>query len=188
MANTLFTYDHWMESVGIPIHRGFYIEDLKTVELDWWEERQCNAAFMQLMGQEGVTSAIIMEIPPGKTLPPQRFALDEVVYVADGRGLTTVWGKEGGTKKSFEWQKHSMFLLPHNTYHQLSNMQGDNPVRLLRYSYFPLALSAVQEPDFFFKNPCLENAPQTLSSCPTYLDGSDISAAITANLVRPNDL
>ena len=33
-----YTYDRWMESVGIPIHRGFFIEDLRTVELGWWEE------------------------------------------------------------------------------------------------------------------------------------------------------
>ena len=40
-----FTYDRWMESVGIPIHRGYYVEDLRTVELGRWEERGCNAAF-----------------------------------------------------------------------------------------------------------------------------------------------
>ena len=34
-----FTYDRWMESVGIPIHRGYYVEDLRTVELGRWEER-----------------------------------------------------------------------------------------------------------------------------------------------------
>ncbi len=28
-----YTYDRWMESVGIPIHRGYFIEDLRTVEL-----------------------------------------------------------------------------------------------------------------------------------------------------------
>ncbi len=142
-----------MESKGIPIHRGYYIEDLRTVNLEWWEERQCNAAFMQLMGQEGVTSALIAEILPGKTLPPVKFALDEIVYVIEGRGTTTVWANEGGPKKTFEWQKHSMFLIPHNYYHQITNMQGDNVVRLLRYSYLPLAMSAVQDANFFFNNP-----------------------------------
>ena len=37
-----YTYDRWMDSVGIPIHRGYFIEDLRTVELGWWDERQCN--------------------------------------------------------------------------------------------------------------------------------------------------
>ncbi len=148
-----FTYDRWMESVGIPIHRGYYVEDLRTLELGWWEERQCKAAFFQLMGQEGVTSALVTEIDPGKTLPPLKFALDEIVYVAEGRGLTTIWPAEGSPKKTFEWQKHSMFMVPHNYWHQFSNMQGDKPVRLLRYNYLPLTLSGIRDPEFLFNNP-----------------------------------
>jgi len=75
--------------------------------LGWWDERQCNAAFIQLMGQEGITSATVMEIPPGKTLPAVKFALDEVIYVLQGRGVTTVWTDDRGPKKTFEWQDHS---------------------------------------------------------------------------------
>jgi oxalate decarboxylase/phosphoglucose isomerase-like protein (cupin superfamily) len=148
-----YTYDEWMESTSIPIHKGYYIEDLKTVELDWWEKRQCKAAFIQLVGQEGVSSACVTEIAPGKTLPPVKFALDEIVYVVDGRGLTTISAGQGKPKKSFEWQKHSMFLIPHNYVHQLSNMQGDKPVRLLHYSYMPLTLSGVRDVKFLFDNP-----------------------------------
>ena len=75
-----YTYDEWMESQGIPIYRGYYIEDLRTLQLGWLDERQCNSAFIQLVGQEGVTSARVTEIPPGKTLPPLKCALDEIVY------------------------------------------------------------------------------------------------------------
>ena len=32
-----YTYDDWMASTGIPIHRGYFIKDLRTVELGWWE-------------------------------------------------------------------------------------------------------------------------------------------------------
>lgn len=148
-----FTYNRWMESIGIPIHQGYYLEDLKTLELGWWEERQCRAAFIQLLGQEGVTASWLTEIPPGKSLPPMHFALDEVIYVVEGRGLATVWQEESKTKKTFEWQQNSLFLLPHNYSRQLSNMQGDKPVRLLHYSYLPIAMSAIPEPLFFFDNP-----------------------------------
>ena len=51
-----FTYDRWMKSKGIPIHRGYFIEDLRTIELEWWEERGCKSAFIQLLGQEGVSA------------------------------------------------------------------------------------------------------------------------------------
>ncbi len=148
-----FTYDYWMESTGVPIHRGYYVEDLRTLELGWWEERQCVSAFIQLAGQEGVSSARVSEIPPRQTLPPLKFALDEVVYVAAGRGLTTIWYDNSSVKKSFEWQEHSLFMIPNGCTHQLSNMQGDKAVRLLHYNYLPLAMSAIPNPDFFYNNP-----------------------------------
>lgn len=151
--NKVFPYDLWMRSVGIPVHTGYYVRDLRTVELGWWEARQCNAAFIQLVGQEGVSEGRVVEIPPGKSLPPLRFALDEVVYVLEGRGLTTVSSADGGPRKTFEWQKHSLFLIPQNQVRQFSNMQGDKPARLLHYNYLPIAFSLVQDPDVFFANP-----------------------------------
>lgn len=149
MWSRVFPYDEWMESTGLPIHKGYYIEDLRTLDLGWWEEKQCHAAFIQLLGQEGVSSARIVEIPAGKTLPSVKLELDEIVYVVDGRGLTSVW-KGDGAKKTFEWQQHSMFLLPRHQHHQMANMQGEKPARLLHYSYLPMAMSAVPEADFFF--------------------------------------
>ena len=149
-----YSHDKWMESIGIPIHKGYFLDDLRTLELGWWEERQCQAAFIQLMGQEGITEARVTEIAPGKTLPPMKFALDETVYVVEGRGLTTVWSGKDRPKKSFEWHTSSLFMIPHNFWHQFSNMQGDRPVRLLQYNYLPLSLSGVRDPDFLFNNPC----------------------------------
>jgi len=83
-----FTYDRWMKSKGIPIHKGYFIPDLRTVELEWWEERGCKAAFIQLWGQEGVSAARVTEVPPGKSLPPVKFALDKDVYCCHRLG----WG------------------------------------------------------------------------------------------------
>ena len=148
-------YEQWIETLGVPIHRGYSIEDLRTVELGDWKERQCAAAFLQLAGQEGVTGAYVIEIGPGKTLPPFRIAVDEVVYVLQGRGLASVWAGNRA-KKIFEWQSHSMFLIPGNYYCQLSNMQGDNFVRLLHCSYLPLALSVLPDPEIFFDNPLVD--------------------------------
>ncbi|HEY7062783.1 MAG TPA: cupin domain-containing protein [Chloroflexota bacterium] len=148
-----YPHDLWMEEQGIPIHRGYFIEDLRTVELGWWEARQCQAAFIQLLGQQGVSEARVSEIPPGATLPPAHLGIDEVVYVVEGRGTTTVWAGDGG-RKTFEWQKHSLFLLPHNCHHQFTNMQGDRPVRLLHYNYLPVALMT-QDAEMF-----VEQAPE----------------------------
>jgi oxalate decarboxylase/phosphoglucose isomerase-like protein (cupin superfamily) len=148
-----FTYDKWVESLGLPIHKGYYIPDLRTLELADWEERECKAAFIQLMGQEGVSEARVTEIPPGASLPPFKLSVDEVVYVVEGRGLTTVWADDKGPRSTFEWQKFSMFMIPHDFTHQISNAQGDRPVRLLHYNYLPLAMSVVHDTGLLFNNP-----------------------------------
>jgi cupin superfamily acireductone dioxygenase involved in methionine salvage len=144
-------YDHWVQSLGLPVHEGYHIEDLRAVALAWWEERRCHAAFLKLAGQEGISEVRIGEIPAGQSTAPWRMALDELVYAVDGRGLTTVWA-EGKPKKTFEWQKHSLFRIPRNHYCQLSNAQGGKPARLLHYNSLPLAMTLLPDPEFFFSS------------------------------------
>src|SRR4029453_6792991 len=60
--------DRWLESIGVPVFHGYYIEDLRTMGLGYWDRRGCEVAFLELAGQEGVSGASLIEIPPGKTL------------------------------------------------------------------------------------------------------------------------
>ena len=147
-----YGYDHWIQSIGVPIHSGYFLDDLRTLELGWWAERECNAAFLQLEGQEGVAEARVTEIPAGKTLPPLKFALDDVVYVVEGQGFCTVTSADGKTARTFEWQKHSLFLLPRGHTHQLSNAQGDKPARLLHNNYLPVSMVGIPDPELYFNN------------------------------------
>ena len=144
-------YDRWMESQGIPIYRDYYIEDGRTLELGFWEERGHPAAFLQLAGQEGVSESRITEIPPGGSIKPYKFALEEVVYVLQGRGVTTVWA-DGGERRSFEWQEHALFRIPGNHWVEYASMAGDAPVRLLHYNNLPVSMSTVQDPSFYFNS------------------------------------
>lgn len=146
-------YDRYLDSLGLPVYRAHHIEDLRSIELGWWEKRKCNSAFLQLAGQEDIQEARVTEIPPGTTLPPTRIALEEVVYALEGRGLTSIWGADGLPRKSFEWQKHSIFMVPPNYSYQLSNVQGNQPARVLQLNYLPLALLCVPDLDFFLDNP-----------------------------------
>jgi hypothetical protein len=144
-------YRQWIRSKNVPIHSGYYVEDLRTVDLGWWEERQCGAAFLELAGQEGISEVRVSEVPPAKSTTPYRLALDELVYVVDGRGLASI-SAEGRPATSFEWQKHSLFVVPRNYQVQFSNTQGDRPARLLHYNSLPLAMQIIPDPDFFFKH------------------------------------
>src|SRR5262245_20833307 len=145
-------YERWMESRGIPIYRGHMVADPMLLELGDWPERECRACFIQLEGQQGVSEARVTEIGPGDSLPPLKMAVSEVVYVLDGQGLATVWSGSG-PKKTFEFQKHSLFCLPRHCWHQLSNARGDRPVRILNYNYLPVAMATFPEPQLLFNNP-----------------------------------
>ena len=151
--NPRSAYERWLSSLELPVYRGHHVDNLGTVELAPWPERECNAGFLQLKGMEDIHEARVIEIPPGKTLPPTRLALEELVYVVDGRGLCSVWGAEGLAKKSFEWGPHSIFMVPPNYTYQLSNVQGNRPARVLITNYLPLALQTLPNIDFFFHNP-----------------------------------
>jgi hypothetical protein len=148
-------YDDWMGAKDLPVYRGHFVPDIRTVELRRWEERQCDAAFIQLIGQEGLSEARITEIAPGQTLPPYRMAIDEIVYVVAGNGLTRLWSglDQPADGHAFEWSERALFLVPAHQSRQFANMRGDTPVRLLHYNYLPLAMSLVPDPDFFFQNP-----------------------------------
>jgi len=149
-------YERWVEAQGIPVHKAYYVEDLKTLPLGRWDARDCNAAFLVLAGQEGISEARVSEIDPGKTLPPFKFGLDEIFYVLDGRGLTSFWAGKEKAKKTFEWQKGSMFLISRHYTHQITNTQGNKAARILHYNYLPLAMSLIPNADFFCNNPNTE--------------------------------
>jgi hypothetical protein len=45
-----------------------------------------------------------------------------------------------------------MFHIPRHASYQLSNARGDQPARLLHYSYLPLAMTVQPDPNYFFDN------------------------------------
>jgi oxalate decarboxylase/phosphoglucose isomerase-like protein (cupin superfamily) len=146
-----YAYDKWLDSLDLPIHRGYFIEDLREVEVAPWEEFECNAAFVQLEGMQGITEARVTEIPPGGTMPATKFMLDEVVFCVAGHGITTVWADDG-PKHTFEWGPRSLFLIPQGLNRQFSNARGDQPARIVHNNYLPIAMSMTPDPKFYFSN------------------------------------
>lgn len=140
-----YPYGTWADGEGIPVYRDYFIEDLRTIKLGAWARRECNAAIIELVGQQGTTGAYVVEIGAGKTLPPFQMALDECIYVLEGRGLTTLKSDLG--TKSFEWTKHGLFIIPGGHTYQLANMQGNQTARLLVMNYLPMAMTVLPEPE-----------------------------------------
>src|SRR4051812_47734874 len=77
-------YERWIESLGVPIHRTYAVDDLRTIEVGPWEERECNAAVVVLHGQADYMETRLTEVPAGATLPPSKLGVDDLIYVLSG--------------------------------------------------------------------------------------------------------
>ena len=144
-------YDHWIASQGIDIVRGFFVEDLYTTPLKWWDRIGGYGVCIMLDGAGYMDDAYVIGIPAGKSLNPQRHIYEALVYVLSGRGATTVW-QNNGAKQSFEWQTGSLFALPLNAWYQHFNGQGDQEARLLSVTTAPLIFNLFHCADFVVNN------------------------------------
>ena len=144
------TYQLFLEREGVPAVRAFHIEDIHEVELYPWARTGGRGVYLNLKGTEGVNDCYISEIPPGKSLSPQKHMFEELIFVVGGRGATTIW-RDGGKKQTFEWGEGALFSPPLNTWYQHFNGQGDKPVRLLAMTNAPTVLNLFHNIDFVFQ-------------------------------------
>lgn len=145
------SYQKWLESEGIPVIEEFYIKDIRKVPLEPWRRKEGFGVYLNLIGTGETNNAYICEIPPGKSLKPQRHMFEEMIYVVAGRGATSVW-LDGGAKQTFEWQAGSLFSPPLNSWHQHFNGSGSDPVRYFAVTSAPLVINLFHNLDFVFGN------------------------------------
>jgi mannose-6-phosphate isomerase-like protein (cupin superfamily) len=122
------TYHAWQMEQSIPINRGFFIEDLRKVEVAPWDLKGGLGAFINLDGTGGTNDGYVCVIPPGKALKPQKHLYEEMVFIVEGHGATSVWQKDG-KRHTFEWHPGSLFAIPLNASYQHFNVQGNAPER-----------------------------------------------------------
>ncbi len=146
------TYQKWLESEGIPVVRDFYISDIRKAPLEPWERKGGLGIYLNLIGTGEANDAYICEIPPGKSLKPQRQLFEEMIYIVAGHGATSVW-QDGGRKQTFEWHAGSLFAPPLNTWHQHFNGSGGEPARFLAVTSAPVVMNLFHNLDFVFRNP-----------------------------------
>ena len=155
MVRSYFTHDNWLEDQadkGVPVLSDCYVEDLRTLDLAYWDIRECDTAFVRFTDMGGVTEARVQEIPAGGSLKPFKLGVEVMVYVLAGRGFASVWGEISDNKRDFEFSDRSVFVIPRNSWAELRNM-GNTPVRLLYFNYLPIAMSTIPDPEFFMCNP-----------------------------------
>lgn len=141
-------YRKWIESQGIPILSGSWISDARTVELADWERKGGRGAFMVFSDQKAA-DGYVCEIPPGGSLKPDHHLFEEIVLIVSGRGATTVW-HEGSPRRTFEWQRGSLFAIPLNAWYQHFNASGSEPVRYVALTSAPVVFEMYRDHDFIF--------------------------------------
>ncbi len=147
----LTPYEKWMEAEGLPIIKGYAVQDLTAIALEPWPRRGGSGAFIDLIGNEQSCGTYLCEIPPGKSLEPEKHLYEERILILNGRGATAIWN-EGGPKQTFEWHDWSLFAIPLNAWYQHFNGQGDKPVRYLAVTSAPMVMNLFHNMDFVLNN------------------------------------
>jgi len=145
-------YDSFQAREGIPVIRGFAIQDLRRVEVKPWARLECLGTYINLDGTGETNDAFVAEIEPGKKMAPERHLFEKNIYVLEGRGATLV-GDDPKSRTSFEWKRGSVFSVPINTWHQHMNGSGSEPARFVAVTTAPLVMNYFHNEDFVFANP-----------------------------------
>lgn len=144
-------YEEWLKSEGIPVARGFQVDDIYTLELGQWVRKGVRGAYINIDGK-GDRDAYIAELPPGKTENPEKHLFDEVIYILKGMGSTSVWN-DSKNKHTFEWGEGSLFSIPMNSWHQHFNGSGSSAARYLAVTDANRMINLFRNIDFIFNNP-----------------------------------
>ncbi|MDQ6680176.1 MAG: cupin domain-containing protein [Pseudomonadota bacterium] len=142
-------YTRWIAEEGLDIIDAMYVPNLHEVELKPWARRGGRGVFMNHDASRTSNDCYVCEIPPGRQLAPQRQLYEEMIYILDGRGSTTV-SNEAGKKVSFEWKAGAIFAIPLNTLHQHFNGSGKEPARFISVTNGPVIINAMGDTDFIF--------------------------------------
>ncbi len=148
----LDTYAQWQAGEGIPVYDTFFVQDMKTLELGPWARTGGLGAFVNLEGAGDTNNCYVAEVPLGGSTKPQRHLYEEMVYVLQGNGATTIWN-EANEKHSFEWQAGSLFAIPLNTFYQHFNTTGGTPARYMAVISAPVVMNMFHNSEFVFDAP-----------------------------------
>ena len=143
-------YLEWLSKEGIPVTEDFGV-DLLKVPTARWERYDAGGAAVHLKGRGDFLCMFVFELPPSGATSPQRHLYEEVFYVLEGHGNTTI-DTSDGRKHSFEWGPRSLFAIPLNARYRLFNGSGAKNARLVSTANLPAVLNMFHDHGFVFAN------------------------------------
>ncbi|MBI3013523.1 MAG: hypothetical protein HYY65_00330 [Candidatus Tectomicrobia bacterium] len=143
-------YDKFMKEQEIPVVEGWYVRQVRDLELKPWKRLGGKGTFVQLHGQEYLTGIYVVEIPQGEALHREKHLYEEQYFIVEGAGSTEVWTYDG-RRQSFSWQKGALFGIPLNAQHRLIN-EGSDPVLAVASTSAPLVMDLFHDSIFIFES------------------------------------
>src|SRR5258705_1669603 len=144
-------YQCWVRAEGLEIISGHYVSNLRTAPLRPWPRRGGAGVYINHDASRTSNDCYVCEIPPGKSLAPQRQLFEEMVLVLDGRGSTSVWD-DAGHRITFEWKAGAMFAIPLNCWHQHFNGSGQEAARYVGVTNAPAVMNTYDDANFVFNS------------------------------------
>jgi quercetin dioxygenase-like cupin family protein len=144
------SYRTWLEAEGLNVVEGLAI-DCASVETKLWPRAGVGAAALHLQGRGDFCNMFLLDIPPGKSMSPQRHVYEEVVYVLEGVGSSEI-ELPSGERLHFEWSANSLFAIPLNAKYCHFNGSGRERVVLVVTTNLPMMLNLFHDERFVFSN------------------------------------
>lgn len=141
-------YLEWRDDEGIPVHEGVFFENMYDLETGSWDRTGESGAIVNFYGAEGLNDIQLQELSPGGRTKVQHHFYEELVYVAEGSGVTAVG--EGEDQSTFEWSEGALFYLPRATPFRHLNMSPDDRALLMSSTPLPLQLFLNKDEEFIF--------------------------------------
>lgn len=145
-------YTRWVGHQGLDIISAHYVRNLRSVDLKPWPRRGGRGVYINHEASRTSNDCYVCEIPAGGELAPQRQLFEEMIYVLDGRGSTTVWN-DAGQRNTFEWKAGALFAIPLNAWHQHFNGSGKEPARYVAVTNGPAVINLYEDEGFIFNTP-----------------------------------
>jgi len=140
-------YEKWQEEQGLPLHRGFLIEDVEALETRHWPLLDADAAFVELVGAAETNGAYVLRLSAGSASRWERQIYEQVYYVISGEGVTET---EGRAEARIDWRPGSLFSMPLNS--RTRHRASSNAI-LYVVTTAPLVMNLFHNDEFVFDNP-----------------------------------
>ena len=145
-------YLRWVRGEGLDIITAHYVPQPahRRAEAMGAPRRQ-RGVFINHEASRTSNDCYVCEIPPGRKLAPHRQLFEEMVFILNGRGSTTVWNN-AGQRITFEWKAGAIFGIPLNCWHQHFNGSGQEPARYVAVTNSPPVINLYEDVDFVFNS------------------------------------